>query len=246
MDLCEAAIASGVDGLITGAYDADAVVPIFQKAADAGIPVVTLDCDSPQSSRIAYCGTSNYDAGFQVGEKMKELCEGKGEIIILTGSLTGDSALSRMQGFEDAIAGTEMKVVTKENTEGDALIAVQKAEAALNAYPDAVGCFGVQVNDGPGMGQAAMEAGRKMNIIGFDEVNVMMDAIREGYAYGTMVQNTHCMGALSCKLMKILLDGGTLEKEIYDTGVVMVTKEIVDDYVPALRAAEAEMLANAK
>ncbi len=230
-DLCEAAIAAGVDGIVMGAYDRDAVIPVFQKATDAGIPVVTVDCDSPDSTRVCYCGTSNYNAGVKAGEVMAEKTGGKAKIIILTGSLTGDSAVSRMDGFKEAISKyPDMEILTTELTEGDALIAVQKAEACVQSYPEANAAFGVQVFDGPGMAQVAGERGLDMCIIGFDEVNNMLDAIRDGTAYATMVQQTHEMGRLGVENLVKVLNGETLPQEIYDTGILVVTKENVDTY----------------
>jgi ribose transport system substrate-binding protein len=231
IDLLDAAIASGVDGIIMGAYDADAVIPGFQKAKDAGIPVVTVDCDSPNSTRYHYAGTSNYNAGYFAGKTMAERTGGKANIGILTGGLAGDSAVGRINGFKDAIKDyPDMKILATEVTDEDALIAVQKAEAMISTYPEMNAVFGVRVYDGPGVGTVVAERGIKnFFIIGFDEVNTMMDYIRQGICYGTLVQNTNKMGRLGVEMLVQIIEGNPPAEEIIDTGIILVTKDNIDE-----------------
>ena len=59
----EIAIASNADGIITTAPDPEAFTPFINKAVAAGIPVVLLDADAPDSNRNFYAGTSNYKGG---------------------------------------------------------------------------------------------------------------------------------------------------------------------------------------
>ena len=61
----DTAIASKVDGIITMALSPAAIGPAIDRAVDAGIPVVLVDTDAPESKRAAYVGTSNYDAGYE-------------------------------------------------------------------------------------------------------------------------------------------------------------------------------------
>ena len=53
-------------------------LPYINKAIDAGIPVICVDTDAPKSKRIAYFGTSDYDAG-AMGARIlaKAILEGK-------------------------------------------------------------------------------------------------------------------------------------------------------------------------
>ena len=57
------------------------------------------DDDSPltgTSTPLLYLGTPNTDAGKKAGEAMKTVLGGKGDVAILTGSLTAANALQRM------------------------------------------------------------------------------------------------------------------------------------------------------
>lgn len=59
------------------------LTPTIKKAMDAGIPVVTVDADLPDSGRIAFVGTGNVEAGITGGEKMKELLGDSGKVAIM-------------------------------------------------------------------------------------------------------------------------------------------------------------------
>jgi ribose transport system substrate-binding protein len=236
VDLIDAAIAEGVDGIMTGAYDKEAIKPSSERAAEAGIPFVLVDSDSPDSKRLAFAGTNNYNAGKLAGETMAKMTGGSARIAIMTGSVVAESAVGRINGFNDAIkAFPDMKVLTVEATDNDALGAVTKAEAIINTYPELNAIFGAQVYDGPGAGNVIKERGiTNIFVIGFDEVNTMLDFIREGVTYGTLVQDTDRMGRLGVDmLIEIINNGGTRPASLAentDTGIILVTKDNIDTY----------------
>ncbi len=51
-DIIEQAIVSKVDAIVVSPVDANAIVPVLNKAADAGIKVFTWDADSPGKQAI--------------------------------------------------------------------------------------------------------------------------------------------------------------------------------------------------
>src|SRR5690606_22716251 len=58
----EQAIAKKPNGIVVVGFE-PSLNPIVEKAVDAGIPVVTVDADLPDSKRIAFVGTGNVNAG---------------------------------------------------------------------------------------------------------------------------------------------------------------------------------------
>lgn len=50
-------------GILIAPGNPETLKPYINKAIDAGIPVICVDTDAPDSKRIAYFGTSNYEAG---------------------------------------------------------------------------------------------------------------------------------------------------------------------------------------
>ena len=55
-------------------------MPSINKAAEAGIPVVTILGDLPKSKRIAFVGSYQYDLGYTGGKSLAEALGGKGKV----------------------------------------------------------------------------------------------------------------------------------------------------------------------
>jgi ribose transport system substrate-binding protein len=141
----ETAIASRVDGILTMALNPTAMTPVINEAEAAGIPVVLIDTDAPNSNRECYLGTSNENAGIKAAEAMIKATGGKAKIGIVTGAIDADNLNLRIKGFKDTIAKYPgMKIVDLQAGNSDFLLATQKAEAMLTAHPDITAMFGVR------------------------------------------------------------------------------------------------------
>ena len=98
----EQAIAKKPAGIVVVGFD-EVLTPIVDKAIDQGIPVVTVDADLPNSKRIAFVGTGNYQAGYQGGLKLASLIGGKGKVAIVGIAQGAGSGAKREGGFQDTI-----------------------------------------------------------------------------------------------------------------------------------------------
>ena len=229
----DAAVAAKADGIITMALDAKAIGAAIDSAVDAGVPVVCIDTDAPESKRAYYAGTSNYDAGFSAGEEMAEMTGGKATIGILMGGINAANMVDRVAGFKDAIPQyPDMKIVTTEDSNADLLTGTQKAQAMMQTYPEMDAIFGTSSTDAQAAGKVAEEMGTvdKYCIIGFDDMEDTLDYIRKGVVDATTVQKPYLMGYLGVKLLVETIEGNGPKNQILDTGVVMVTKDNVDTY----------------
>ncbi len=229
----ETAIASKVDGILTMALNPTAFTPVINKAADAGIPVVLIDTDAPNSKRHVYLGTSNRDAGFAAGQAMVKATGGKATIGIVTGAIDADNLNLRIDGFKDAIKGQAgMKIVDLQAGNSDLLLATEKAQAMLQAHPDITAMYGTSAETAIAIGKIVQEKGLagKVTIIGFDDLDQTLDLIRKGVVYGTAVQKNYMMGYQGIKTIADIKAGAMPSKGIIDTGVTIVTKENVDTY----------------
>ena len=232
----ETAIADKADGIFTSALAPDTFASVINKSMSEGIPTVLIDSDAPDTDRIVYCGTSNYDAGYQAGEALKEAMGGKGTCGIMVGVVDSDNQIQRREGFEAAIADSDIEVVTIEESQNDRTIGVSKASAMFLAYPEIDCAVGLSGDDGIALATAADEQGisDKITIIGWDDQEDTLNMINSGKIYGTVVQNTFAMGwdgVMYCYMAKEgLIENQKLDEDVIDTGVVVVTKDNVDDY----------------
>ena len=172
-----------------------ALVPIINKAVDSGIPVVTVDADLPESKRIAFVGTGNYQAGYQGGMKLASLIGSAGKVALMT--KVGQSNLEeRIRGYKTALAQIEdIEIVQIVETQSDALEAARAATAVLSKYPDIAGLGCVEAAGGVGAATAVREANLtgKVKIVAMDRGNDVLELIKEGAISATVVQQTALM-----------------------------------------------------
>lgn len=71
----EIAIASGVDGIIVTASEAEEMTALIDQAAAKGIPVVTLYGDNTLSARCSFVGVGGYNLGREYGRQALRIVE---------------------------------------------------------------------------------------------------------------------------------------------------------------------------
>jgi len=249
IETLETWIGMGIEGISFAPSDPDAVVSTIQKAMKKGIPCISNDTDAPKSGRLCYIGTDNYTAGMIAGKKMADILDGKGKVAICTGSITAMNSLERMKGFRDAVAEypdiviVEPVLVDNEDTSR----AVELAETALLDNPDLDAFFGVYAFNGPSAAKAVKSANKvgKVHIVCFDTTEEHLSLIDEGVIDAAIGQRQYFMGYLSVVILADMIRVGIdntmmiLPKNeegdvIIDTGVDVVTKDKLDEYVKML------------
>lgn len=248
IDVMESWIAQGYEGISVAPSDPKALGPVIKKALDAGILVITNDTDAPESGRLLYLGTGNYNAGVAAGKAMAKLLGGKGEVAILTGSLTALNSLERIQGFRDGLAGTQIKVVEPIlNDNEDTFKATDLATTAIINNPNLKGIFGVYAASTTGAAEAVRSTGAKdkVTVVGFDTLDSHLAALEAGYLDAVVGQKQYFMGYNSVVLLYMMVKTGkdnvlsllprTEEGDVFvDTGVDVVTRENLGEYVKTL------------
>ena len=249
IETLETWIGMGIAGISFAPSDPEAVVSVIKKAMKMGIPCISNDTDAPKSGRLCYIGTDNYTAGRIAGENMAKILKGKGKVAICTGSLTAMNSLERIEGFKDALSESpdivivEPVLVDYEDTSR----AVELAETVLLDNPDLSAFFGVYAFNGPSAAKAVKSAGKvgKVHIVCFDTTDEHLSLIEEGVIDATVGQRQYFMGYLSVVLlanmarvgvenMMMLLPQNEEGDVIIDTGVDVVTKNNLKDYVKLL------------
>ncbi|NLE19627.1 MAG: sugar ABC transporter substrate-binding protein [Clostridiales bacterium] len=190
----EQAIAKKPNGIVVVGFE-DTLVPIVDKAIDAGIPVVTVDADLPTSKRVSFVGTGNYTAGFTGGTYMAKALDGKGKIVLMT--KPGQSNLEeRIRGYQEALAAyPEIEIVQIADTQSDPVVAAQAAAAMLQKFPDLAGIACVEGAGGAGAATAVKEAGKvgQVKIISMDRGEDVLADIEAGVITASVAQQTALM-----------------------------------------------------
>jgi ribose transport system substrate-binding protein len=241
----------GITGLSVSAIDPTAIKAPIASANSAGIPVLAIDSPLPKEDGASlYLGTPNYQAGQKAGEAMKQALGGKGQVVILVGSLTTSNAVERIQGFEDALKGTDIKVAQKLSDGMDASKALTNAQTAIQTNPDINGLYGVYSYDGPSAGQAVQAAGKsgRVKIVSDDSDPQTLKFIQSGVIQATVVQQPYQQGYTGAYLLtafKVLGKEATLkivqpylesDGTTLSSGVGLVTGGNLTDYQAKLKA----------
>jgi inositol transport system substrate-binding protein len=100
-------IAQKVDAIIINPVDTDATPRMTRLVVKAGIPLVYVNrmpADKQLPPRVAFVGSDETQAGTLQMTEVCRLLQGKGDIVILIGELTNQSARQRTQDLYDVIA----------------------------------------------------------------------------------------------------------------------------------------------
>jgi ribose transport system substrate-binding protein len=237
-------VAQKPSGILIAPADADSLKPGIDRAIDAGIPVITVDTDSPKSKRLCYVGTANYESGLVVGTLMAKALDGKGKVGI--SNLSGQWNLEeRERGVKDALkAYPGIQYVQTVNDRADDQIAVTRNREMISANPDLAGICGLNAASGPGIAKAVIESGKKgqIKIVCFDRNEDMLNYVKDGTIEASVAQKTHLMAALSLQMLYDLNNGkiGHLPDwrqaqapplpASVDTGIMVITKENVEQF----------------
>ncbi|WP_236060790.1 substrate-binding domain-containing protein [Actinacidiphila acididurans] len=235
----------GITGMSVSAIDPTAIKAPIASANSAGIPVLAIDSPLPKEDGAAlYLGTPNYEAGQKAGEAMKQALGGKGQVVVLVGSLTTSNAVERIQGFEDALKGSDVKVVQKLSDGMDASKALSNAQTVIQTNQNVNGLYGVYSYDGPSAAQAVQAAGKsgRVKVISDDSDPQTLKFIKSGAIQATVLQQPYQQGYTGAYLLaalKVLGKDATLnivkpylesDGSTLSSGVGLVTQDNLSDY----------------
>ncbi len=203
--------ATGATGIFTSVIDPVSEGAILNKAEAKGIDVVAIDSPVPPSDAktFVYIGTPNITAGQAAGEAMRKALPHGGEVAILTGSLTATNALQRIQGFKEALKGSNIKIVTVQNDAGSAATAATNADTVIASNPKLAGIWGVYSYDGPAAAVAVKAKGDigKIKVISDDTEPGTITGLENGSVVASIVQQPYMQGYLGVYVtaaMKVL------------------------------------------
>lgn len=102
----ESFIGQGVDAIIVTPTDTQAMKPIVARAKSAGIPLVFVNRrpEVPLLDGMAYVGSDPRLAGKMQMEALAKQMNGKGNVFILMGNLSGEDTRERTKGVEEVAA----------------------------------------------------------------------------------------------------------------------------------------------
>ena len=239
-------------GILVSAADPDLMKPEIDRAIQQGVPVITIDSDSPASQRLFFIGTNNYQAGMLGARVVAAKLQGKGTVVVYT--MPGQVNLrERLSGYREVLAGYPgIKIVEIIDIKGDPRIAFDKTKELIakgKQMPEAFVCLEAM------SGEEVAEVLSRNNIQG--RVVVAMDTdqgtlewIQKDLIAATIAQKPYTMAFVGLKMLDDLfhhklpsLDGGWARNPfspiptLVDTGATLVDKDGVSGFLQAQQSA---------
>jgi ribose transport system substrate-binding protein len=237
VQMIEDLVNAGVNAISISPNEATSVEPVIADAMSKGILVTTFDADSPASERLIYIGTDNKTAGSVQGETLAALIGGAGQVAIITGGTAAPNLNERIDGLTEALgAFPDIEIVETVASEEDFNRGLSISETLLRARPDLAGIACMSATGGPTLAQVIQGpefADRigVLQIVAFDDLQEVLDAIDGGIVQATMVQRPVQMGRLAVQWSNDILRGLAYpECTNVDTGVTVVTLDNRDSY----------------
>jgi len=241
-------------GILVSAADVKLLKESIDSAIAAGIPVITVDSDVPDSKRLFFIGTNNYQAGLTGGQRLASELKGKGNVIVFT--MPGQANLAeRLRGYRDALEShPQIKIARVVDIAGDPRIAFDTTTQVLGDKKNRVDAF-VCLEALAGKEVAVVLHENKVTdrvVIAMDTDSDTLDWIRKGVIAATISQKPYTMTYVGLRMLDDLYHHklGSLSKDyskdsfapipvFVDTGSALVDKSNVESFLQAKQSATA-------
>ncbi len=250
-ELLESLVTQGYNAFLVFPGDPVGSVSTVAELADTGAPVIALAGCFKDPSKAAFCLGTDVSNSAYIGTKqlLKVLGPGKKRIAHFTGFLVDPNTQLRIDAVNKAAKeeGAEVVQVIAD------IDAPEPAEEKINAY------LAAHANDVDGIvttawvpAVVAANALRKLGdkrikMVGIDHDPVVLQAIKDGFLAGTMLQNPYGQGYIGAFAADKLRNGCTakasapwksnaLTNHFIDSGTVFVAADKVDTYISAMQS----------
>jgi ribose transport system substrate-binding protein len=204
VDEFKAMVARKPAGILVSVANSQLMAPEIDAAIAAGIPVITIDSDSPESKRLFFIGTNNLEAGRLGGRRAAAQLNGKGNVVFFTNP--GQPNLDeRLKGYEDIFAGFPgIKVVEVFDIKADPGSALDQAAVYLaRTGPAKIDAF-ICLDSRSGVNVA--EAFKRRNatdrlLIAMDVDSDTLKLVGDGTIDSTISQKPYTMAFLGLKAL---------------------------------------------
>lgn len=213
-----------VSVILLNPTDSSALAGAVQSAQRANIPVITLDRGVDGAEVASHIASDNIAGGKMAADFLAKQLGGKGNIIELQGVAGTSAARERGKGFDDAIAGTGLKIVAQQPANFDRAQGLSVSENLLQGNSDVQAIFAQNDEMALGAVQALAGKNKKVLVVGFDGTPDGKTAVQNGTMAATVAQQPEEIGKLGVETAKKLIDKQPVDKTIA-VPLKLLTKE---------------------
>ncbi len=211
--ILEAAIDAHVDGIILQPAWREAITPTVLRAAEKGIPFITVEEDMPASNRSCYVGINSFEFGTLAAKLAREAAMEQTSMAVVYRGLNQDNDTEsslKLSGLRDIIAQkANMSLVRVEQGTNAFFGAEDTIRDILTENPEVNVLACMTARDTVAAAQMVLDLNRLryVQIIGTDLTPEIQDLLDKRVLYGTIARNPDAIGYKSVEAMSRVLAG---------------------------------------
>jgi len=217
MQIVETMINRRVDAIALAPSDRSAFKIVVDRAYNAGIPVVIYDSGIDTEKYATFVATDNYLGGQMGADRLGQILQGKGKIVMVNTTPGGASTTAREAGFRDEIKAKFPGIQILDERFGMASIAqsLTVTENMLTAHPDLDGMFASNESGSEGAARALKGRQSKVKLVGFDSSPALVDDLKAGWINTLIIQDPFRMGETAVDQAVKAIRGEKIPKKMF-------------------------------
>ena len=242
VQIVENMIQIGVDGIVLAPCDSNALAPAVLKANQAGIPVTVIDTGIREGDIVTFAATDNVLCGAMAADRLADRLSTGGKVGVIACPPSILPCREILSGFVEGLR--EYPALELVGSPLGVPFCDQSFNATtdlLTAHPDLAGLY---IFGGPAVlcaAQAAGAFGRDLTVVGRGSIGRAglgeLQAVKRGELDAIVAQFPARMGYSGIDSV-VKFRRGIESPPFTDTGVVLVTKENVDEFIRQIESGE--------
>jgi len=237
----DAVVARHPDALLVAPTDKTQLIQPLRNAANAGIPVITVDTyigtgqygtgSGPADFPLSYIASNNTTGGEIAARALAGAIGGKGKVYVSNIEAGVSTTDQREAGFKAEMAKhSGITVLATEFNDDDANKAASQSQSVLARHPDLAGIFGTNLFSALGAGNGVQQSGAsgKVKVVAFDAPLSIVGQLKSGLVSIAIAQHPAEIGWFAVAAAYAHLTGQSVPLSIA-TGFTIIDRNNVDD-----------------
>ncbi len=236
----DAVIARKPDAILIAPTDKVQLVQPLKKAADAGIPVITVDTfigtgnyqtgSGEADFPLSYIASDNVLGGKMAARALAKAIGDKGKVYVSNVKPGVSTTDQREEGFKEEMkAHPGIQVLQTQFNDDDANKAASQLQSVIARNPDLAGVFGANLFSALGAANGVQQAGQggKVKVVAFDAPTSIVANIKSGLIDVAIAQHPAEIGYYGVITAFAHLTGQSVPVEV-GTGFTVMDKSNID------------------
>jgi ribose transport system substrate-binding protein len=195
--IVDSMIRKHVAGIVLSPADPKLLAPVVERAAKAGIPVVTVNSDVATPNRLTFVTADQRGTGRIAADRIGELMRGEGKAATLAIGKSDPSTMEREAGFTEELKAKypRIQIVRTAHADQNKAEVIALTHDLLQTHPDLAGLFtgGITSSEGA-VYELRSRATTKVRVVAYESSPELVDELRNRFIDVLIVPDLIQMG----------------------------------------------------